>query len=184
MRIAYTGKLEKLDPLSQKKLDARVTKLGKMLDGHGEKEAHVIFTRQRHVHQAEITVNYYDHPLVGVGDSSEKLPALLTAIDKLEKQLLKHRAKWRDSKRSGGGVLKIGGVLKNGVAATEPAAAAEEAPPPRINRVRLTRKPMSAEEAMMEMNAKKNYIAFRDSESGGVSILIRRTDGHFDLVEA
>jgi len=37
---------------------------------------------------------------------------------------------------------------------------------------------------MMEMTAKKSYIAFRDSDSGGVSILIRRSDGHFDLIEA
>ena len=178
MKIAYTGRLEKLDPRSQKKLDARVAKLGKLLDGRGEKEAHVIFTRQRHVHQAEITVNYYDHPLVGVGDASEKLPALMTAIDKLEKQLKKHKAKWREAKRDGRGLLKL-------AAPTDGAAAmAEDAAAPRINRVRVTRKPMTAEEAMLEMSAKKSYIAFRDSESGGVSVLIRRTDGQFDLVEA
>jgi putative sigma-54 modulation protein len=179
MKIAYTGRLEKLDPLSQKKLDARVAKLSKMLDGRSEKEAHVIFTRQRHLQQAEITVNYYDHPLVGVGDAPEKLPALLTAIDKLEKQLVKHRTKWRDAKRNGGGTLKLAAP-----AAADGIAPAEEAPAPRINRVRLTRKPMNAEEALMELNAKKNYVAFRDSESGGVSVLIRRPDGHFDLVEA
>ncbi|HZO54779.1 MAG TPA: HPF/RaiA family ribosome-associated protein [Bryobacteraceae bacterium] len=178
MKIAYTGRLEKVDPLSQKKLDARVAKLSKLLDGNSEKEAHVIFTRQRHTHQAEITVNYYDHPLVGVGEASEKLPALMMAVDKLEKQLVKHRTKWRDAKRNGAG------SLKNGLPAAESAPVTEEAEAPRINRVRLTRKPMSAEEAMMEMNAKKNYIAFRDSDSGGVSILIRRADGHFDLVEA
>ncbi len=177
MKIAYTGRLEKLDPVSQKKLDARVAKLSKMLDGRGEKEAHVIFTKQRHLHQAEITVNDYDHPLVGVGDASEKLPALLTAIDKLEKQAVKHRTKWRDTRRNGNGGLKA-------AVAVEAVPPAEEAAAPRINRVRLTRKPMNAEEAMLEMNAKKNYIAFRDSDSGGVSILIRRADGHFDLVEA
>lgn len=177
MKIAYTGRLEKLDPVSQKKLDVRVAKLSKMLDGRGEKEAHVIFTRQRHLHQAEITVNYYDHPMVGVGDATEKLPALLTAIDKLEKQVVKHRTKWRDTRRNGNGGLKA-------AAPVEAPPAADEAEAPRVNRVRLTRKPMNAEEAMLEMNAKKNYIAFRDSDSGGVSILIRRPDGHFDLVEA
>lgn len=177
MKIAYTGKLEKLDPVSQKKLDARVAKLSKMLDGRGEKEAHVIFTRQRHLHQAEITVNYYDHPLVGAGDATEKLPALLSAFDKLEKQLVKHRTKWRDSKRNGAGALKQ-------AAPAAAAAPVEEPPAPRINRVRVGKRPMSAEEALLEINAKKNYIAFHDADSGGVSILVRRPDGHFDLVEA
>lgn len=178
MKVAYTGRLEKLDPISQKKLDARVAKLSKMLDGRGEKEAHVIFTRQRHLQQAEITVNYYDHPLVGVGAADDKLPALMMAFDKLEKQAVKHRAKWRETRRNGGN------GLKQTAPATDAAPGTDEGEAPRINRVRLTQKPMSAEEAMLEMNARKNYIAFRDSESGGVSILIRRSDGHFDLVEA
>jgi len=177
MKIAYTGKLEKLDPVSQKKLDARIAKLSKMLDGRGEKEAHVIFTRQRHLHQAEITVNYYDHPLVGAGDATEKLTALLAAFDKLEKQVVKHRTKWRDAKRNGGGALKQ-------IAPAAETAPAEEAQETRINRVRLSKRPMSAEEALMEISVKKNYIAFQDADSGGVSILIRRPDGHFDLVEA
>lgn len=178
MKIAYTGRLEKLDPISQKKLDARVARLGKMLDGRNEKDARVVLTRQRHLHHAEIAVRYYDHPLVGEGAAPEKLSALLLAFDKLEKQLVKHRTKWHDSKRSGSG------TIRKPAPAPAPPAAEEEAPAPRINRVRLSRKPMSAEEALLELNSNKSYIAFRDSESGGVSVLIRRPDGHFDLVES
>jgi hypothetical protein len=44
------------------------------------------------------------------------------------------------------------------------------------------RKPMTVDEAMLEIG-KDGYLPFRDADTGSVSVLIRRVDGHFDLVE-
>ena len=41
---------------------------------------------ERHLHQAEVTVNYYDHQLVGVGSSADLFTAIHLAAEKLEKQ--------------------------------------------------------------------------------------------------
>ena len=99
MTISYTGKLE-LYQKQQEKLEVKYAKISKMLDaaGKGDRQAHVILNRNRGQHQVEITVNYLDHSLVGAGVDGEQYNALLTAVEHLEKQIIKVRDRRRDSK--------------------------------------------------------------------------------------
>ena len=46
------------------------------------------------------------------------------------------------------------------------------------------RKPMTVEEAMLEMGNSQDYFVYRDSKTNRVSVLMRREDGHLDLVES
>src|SRR5258707_10536454 len=100
MKITYTGRQVELAPAQLKKLEARFSKIGKLLDGKRECEAHVILSVERHIHQAEVTINYYNHQLVGLGSNGDLFTAIHAAAEKLEKQVVKARTKWRDSKRS------------------------------------------------------------------------------------
>src|SRR5262245_21884853 len=100
MKITYTGRQVELAPAQLKKLEARFAKIGKLLDGRRESEAHVILSLERHLHCAEATVNYFGHQLVGIGTSSDLFNAIHAAAEKLEKQSLKARTKWRDTKRT------------------------------------------------------------------------------------
>jgi putative sigma-54 modulation protein len=100
MKIVYTGRQVELAPAQVKKLEVKASKIGKLLDGKDEREAHVILSQERHLHNAEITVNYHNHQLVGLGSAPDLFTAIDAAIDKLEKQALKTREKWRDGKRS------------------------------------------------------------------------------------
>ena len=43
---------------------------------------------------------------------------------------------------------------------------------------------MTLDEAMLEMDRGRDYLVYRDSESDRLSVLVRRRDGHFDLIEA
>jgi putative sigma-54 modulation protein len=178
MKLHYTGRLEPLDAVSQKKLDARLVKLGKLLDRRSEKEAHVILKTQRHLRHAEITVNYYDHPLAGEHAATDSLSALLGACDKLEKQLLKLQTKRRDKRRNN--------VKPVQASSSEPVAAPPAEPGPRVYRVNSKdqRKPMTVDEAILEISNDRGYLVYRDSETERLSVLIRRPDGHFDLIEA
>jgi putative sigma-54 modulation protein len=178
MKVNYTGKLEKLDPLSRKKLDARLARLSKLLDRKSEKEAHVILTQQRQTRQAEITLNFYDHPLAAAHQSTDSLTALLGACDKMEKQILKLQAKHRDGQRRAG---------KPPVEAATPAPPDGPSPEPaRIYRVnpKSVRKPMTVDEALLEFTASRNYVLYRDADTDRLSVLLRRGDGHYDLIEA
>jgi putative sigma-54 modulation protein len=180
MKVNYTGKLEKLVPTLERKLEARFAKLGKLLDGKSEKEAHVILTAERHLRRAEITVNWYDHPLVGIEAAKDSYSALVNAIDNLEKQILKLRTRRRDTKRASGTIREAA------PAAAEPAGSEEEAPAARVFRVnhRAARKPMTLDEAMLEIGDKRDYVVYQDAETDRVSVLVRRKDGHFDLIES
>lgn len=182
MKITYTGKSGELLPPQQQKLDAKLAKVAKLLDGKGgEKEAHVILSSERHLHNAEITVHYYDHALVGAASEADEFTSICTAVDKLEKQILKHRAKWRDTKRNG--------TAKSAVAAETDTIQGEEpetpAVPARVFRVPALpgNKPMTVEEAVLEIDDQE-YLVYRDAESDRVAVLVRRRDGNFDLIEA
>ncbi|MBK5290898.1 MAG: ribosome-associated translation inhibitor RaiA [Acidobacteriia bacterium] len=176
MKIHYTGKLETISPALEKKLAARYAKLAKLLDGRSEKEAHVILAAERYSKRAEITVNYFDHSMVGTGSASDSFTALIAALDKLERQVIRQRTKWRDTKRASGPEMKS--------KALQAVATPAEPLGPRVfplNGGKL--KPMSAGEALLRIGAKKDYLVYRDLETERVSVLLRRADGNFDLVD-
>src|SRR5581483_10144869 len=181
MRIIYTGRQVELAPAQLSKLEKQFAKVGKLLDGKEEREAHVILSLERHLHHAEITVHYHNHPLVGIGSNPDLFTAIHCAIDKLEKQAIKVRAKWRDTKRT------PRKEIQSPSGPETPAEPELEAPAERqVFRVNHheRRKPMTLDEALMEMERGRDYLVYRDAETDRISVLLRRRDGNFDLVEA
>jgi len=185
MKLIYTGRRDNLTPQQERKLAGRFSKLAKLLDRReGEREAHVILTAQRHLQQAEITVRVNDQSLVGIASGSDQYLAVLAATEKLEKQILKFRAKRRDTKR----FPKSEWGEEEAVPEIEGIAAVAEGsgPQQRVFRVNshASRKPMTLEEALLEMEGGRDYLVYRDAETDRVSVLFRRRDGDFDLIEA
>ncbi len=182
MNVIYTGNYK---PTAEqaKKLNGKFAKLAKLVEKKGQREAHVVLRAVRHLQHAEITMHFHDHALVGKGANADAFSAVLEAIDKLEGQAKKHSAKWRDAKRTGGGKAKT--------LAPAPAPAARAAAPALKKDARVVRvnhherkKPMTLAEAVLEMEKGSNYVAYRDAGSNSVSVLVRRADGGFDLIES
>jgi putative sigma-54 modulation protein len=193
MKIKYTGRQVELAPAQAKKLEGRFSKIGKLLDGRRECEAHVILSMERHLHRAEATVHYYNHQLVGLGASNDLFTAIHEAAEKLEKQALRTREKWRDNKRAPRN--------EQPEAAPAPPAAAKKVRGRRVEPKAMAqlpeeeqrvykvdehkkRKPMTVEEAVLDLDKHRDYVVYRDADTGRTTVLIRRRDGHFDLVEA
>ncbi len=65
MKVTYTGKTKEFTAKLEKKIQEKLTKLGKMIEQRGEREAHLVHQVERHLHKVEIKVNFYDHALVG-----------------------------------------------------------------------------------------------------------------------
>jgi putative sigma-54 modulation protein len=100
MKVTYTGRHIELSPAQAKKLETEFGKVGKLLDnGRGEAEARVILSHERHLNNAEVTVSYHNHELVGQASDTDLFTALHAAVGKLEAQAIKVRTKWRDGFR-------------------------------------------------------------------------------------
>ena len=199
MNISYKGKIREFTEIEQKKLDAKFARLGQLVERKGERKAHVVVTATRHLHKAEIQMNFEEHPLVGIASDPDFYQAISAAVDKLEKQTLKVREKMRDHR---GPQVKISARLaaeldvvppstvravtkvsrKKPAAKSAGVASARSAKVYRVANHRHS-KPMTLDEALIKIKAEHDYFAFVDSASGACSVLIRRPDGHFDLVE-
>ena len=196
MKVTYTGH-EDFSSKQRDKLEGKLSKLSKMLDRKGDRGAHVILSQERHLRKVEITVNAHDHALVGTGADVDLFTATCEALEKIEKQALKMRTKWRDTHRHKIAKVSDGAPAepieapaksKAGKQAKAPAAAkaAGAKNGSRVYRVNPEdgSKPMTIEEAMLEMGNSQDYLVYRDSKTNRVSVLMRRGDGHLDLVES
>lgn len=196
MKISYTGRHEAFPAKALAKFEAKLQKLSKMIDRRGEKEAHVILNRDRFLHKVEITLNAWDHAMVGIGSDTDLVIAANDALEKLEKQILKLRNKWRDTKRHKDKEAEAAPAVseiparapnsKRAKAAAPKQAAAKHSRNKRVFRVDHNdgSKPMTLEEAMLEMEESQDYMVYRDAQTERVTVLMRRPDGNFDLIES
>ncbi len=188
MKITYTGRQVELAPAQLKKLEARFAKIGKLLSGKRECEAHVVLSLERHLHHAEATIRYFNHQLVGLGSSSELFQAIYEAAEKLEKQAVKSRTKWRDNKRGPRPSAPEEAATPEPVG-KKPVGKKKAEPEPEPDRLiyhvenHKKRKPMTLDEAVLEMDG-RDYLVYRDAKTERMVMLVRRKDGHFDMVEA
>jgi putative sigma-54 modulation protein len=194
MKITYTGRHDVFPPKKLAKFEAKLQKLSKLVERRGEKEAHVILAQERFLHNVEITFNAWDHSLVGVGSDRDIDCAANIALDKLEKQIVKLKTKWRDTKRFKDKEASISQAVLPAEPALDRVKRAKATNSPahsKADRKRVFRvyhgdgtKPMTLEEAMLEMEASQDYMVYRDAQTDRVSVLMRRPDGHFDLIES
>jgi len=173
MQVTYTGVSNNLPDKVQAKLDAKFAKLSKLLDGRGEHKAHVVVTQQKRNVKAEVTVHFYDHQFVGTGSDGDLFNAMSSALEKLDAQAVKQRERWRATHRRA--------KKPETVPAAETQRAAAE-PKARVFRISASRrKPLTIDEAVL-MIGKDSHFVFRDAKSESLSVLVRRKDGHFDLI--
>src|ERR1051326_5307583 len=108
MKVSYKGIKSGLPAKLQEKLDTKFAKLSKLVDGRGEKQAHVVVTSERHLHKAEITLHVHNHQLVGIGSDSDLFKAMSAALDRIEKQAAQEGAQWRETTRRSESIQVVG----------------------------------------------------------------------------
>jgi len=195
MKLIVSGKTQEFTPELQKKFNTKLGKLSKFIEQRGEREAHLTHQVERHLHKIELSVNFYDHSLVGEGADFDLDTALCQAVEKVEKQVVKLRNRWRDTHRDAKTVRSSKESWSEGTTqapVAEPAKGKSkaklngQAKKPKIFRVDYTEdtKPMTLDEAILEMESDVNYFVYRDFDRDCVSVLVRRPDGNFDLIES
>jgi putative sigma-54 modulation protein len=175
MRVDITGRHVEVDAPLRQIIARRLGKLERLLNDNAI-SAQVILTLEKYRHRTEIIIHARgDHMLRGLGEGNGWQISVRNAAAKIEQQAQTLKGKWRERKRAGAG-------------ARVPVAGAAE-PRPAANRrvVRATRyavKPMSVEDAAFRVDSGKDtFIVFRNAETDAVSILYRRSDGNYGLIE-
>ncbi len=194
MKLIYSGKTKEFTPELERRISSKLAKLSKFIEQRGEREAHVTHQVERRLHKVEIIVNFYDHALVGEGVNADLDTALCQAVEKLETQTVKLRSRWRDTHRDAKTVRSTKESWNGEVPKVENASLTKppknrgngSAGKPRVFRVDYIedRKPMTLEEAIMEMEKDLDYVVYRDADRSCLSVLLRRPDGNFDLIES
>ncbi len=195
MRLIYSGKTKELTPELEDKIAGKLAKLSKLIEQRGEREAHFTHCMQRHQHKVELMVNFYDHSLVAEGLDGDLETALCVAVEKLETKIVKLRSRWRDTQRDKEGVRaskenwdKSPAQTSNGATPSVNGASAHKTTPPKPKVFRVDyqngRKPMTLDEALLEIESESDYVVYRDSQKNCMSVLVRRADGNYDLIES
>ncbi|HEV8336040.1 MAG TPA: ribosome-associated translation inhibitor RaiA [Candidatus Polarisedimenticolia bacterium] len=174
MRIHMTGRQIEVTQALKQAAEARLSRLEKYLDGGSE--AHVILTVEKRRHRVEIVVHDRHATLSAVGETKDMYTSLSLVGDRLERQAKKHREKIkgerkRDGKRTSPRRLQT--------------PAPESADGPQVIRVSVRPvKPMSIEEALLQVRGtEKEFLVFRNASSRQISVLYRRKDGNYGLIE-
>jgi len=99
VNVHYTGRQQEVTPFVRKQVESRLKKLVKILGPRPALETRVILAHERHLVLVEITVNVNNHAIVGMSETPHLKVSLAEALERLEKQALKNKARWRVSSR-------------------------------------------------------------------------------------
>ena len=196
MKVEYTGRQYEVTAAVRKQIDRGLAKLQKILGTTFS--TNVILSAEKHRQIAEITITVRTHPIVGIAESTEMSSAILEALERIERQALKYKGRWRDKKRQPK-------QKWNGEATTEQQRAAvgvslSTAVPvvvhtyPGVLRTAeahvthssdaVSHTPLTLEEAIKEAEFRdREVFVFRDA-NGRVRVLHRRKDGKMELIDA
>ena len=138
----------------------------------------VRITEQKSTYKVEMTMPYLGHTLRTENQEREiSLPALDKGIDILERQMKKLRT------RLGRDLRKKPAVAED-APIDEPEAATEEVAEQVVRVKRYAAKPMSVEDAILEMNLLgHSFYMFNNIESGNAATVYLRKDGGCGLIE-
>ena len=146
----------------------------------------VVLGISKHRHTAEIKITSKSAVLSGTMETGDLYVSIGEVSDKLERQALKHKEKIRDHKdrRSLRDPEIAAAVETDAVEPTEPSTAPAEGSPQIVRSRRYRLKPMSAEDALLELEATEDeLLVFRESETSRINVLYRRKDGSFELID-
>ena len=184
MKVSYTDRPTPFTEAQERKLDLKLNKCHKILGKKHNLEAHVKFSRQRHLFDAEITLHALNHTFVVSSSNADAFLAMQSAVDKLERQAARNKHKLIDVRRHPNQrVAPPAATADSSADAQEDGSDRGREQVVRSNSV--APKPMTVEEAIIQIEElDRDHLTYRDAEGGGIRVLLRRRDGRLELVEA
>jgi putative sigma-54 modulation protein len=140
----------------------------------------VVLAKQKYRNRAEIKVASSGVVMKSEENSEDMYSSIDLALDKIERQARKYKDKIRQYKP-----VSLGEEIKVRHAVLEQESASSADGPKIVNSQEFSAKPMSIDEAIMQMDLLNNdFLVFINSETQVVNVIYRRGDGNIGLIEA
>ncbi|HET6420690.1 MAG TPA: ribosome-associated translation inhibitor RaiA [Geobacteraceae bacterium] len=141
--------------------------------------AQVFLTVEKIRHMAEITITAKGITIKASEETNDMYAAVDSVLDKIERQLRRYKEKIKEHKPASDTEER---KIKKSVVEAESLGVKTE--PVIIKSKTFSIKPMSVEEAVMQMDLlHKDFLVFTDASTEGINVIYRRKDGNFGLIE-
>lgn len=168
MNIIVNGRHLEVTPALKSYAEEKLRKFDRYLSQITE--AIVTLTVEKYRHKAEVLIKANGVLIQAEGVTGEIYSSIDEVVEKLETQVKKYKEKLVSHRK---GEVKA------------PAAAAPEQETGKIiKKKRFDMKPMSPDEAAMQMELlDKAFFVFSNQTTGEINVIYRRNDGNFGLIE-
>jgi putative sigma-54 modulation protein len=178
MKFEYTGRHLDVTPTLRTHVEDHFSKIDHIFDDSTAR-AHVIIEVNKNRHIGEVVLHWREHTLTATDTNADMYQALSRAIAKIEKQAVKLKKKIIERSHSGQPLSSLTPIDGDG-RAVEAAPVAGRI----ISARRYTVKPMTAEEAALRLSDEADqFLVFRDADTSRVSVLYKRKDGNYGLIQ-
>lgn len=173
MKFEYTGRHMEVTPALRSHVETHFNRIDHLFSGNNA-QAHVIIEVEKGRHRSEIVVNWRKEVLAANSTLADMYQSLSKTIDKIEKQASRLKSKIIDKHHK---AIKVTTVA-------EPNAEIAPASPNIISEKNNTVKPMTDEEAVLNLNAQeRNFLIFRNADNQRISVIYKRSDGNYGLIQ-
>ncbi|MBT9252606.1 MAG: ribosome-associated translation inhibitor RaiA [Brockia lithotrophica] len=178
MRTVVRGENVEVTPAIRDYAEKRLKKIEKYFHNIDEVTAYVNLKVYRDGQRAEVTIPLNSLILRAEDKTHDVYAALDNVVDKLVRQIHKYKTRINRKAREQGAIF----VEAVSEAGTEGEEKEEEVAIARRKQVPL--KPMTAEEAILQMNLLgHDFYVYRDAATEEVHVVYRRKDGTYGLIE-
>jgi putative sigma-54 modulation protein len=182
MNIEFVGRNFQIDDRVRQFTEEKLGKVTKFLAE--PVEIRVTLTEEKYRHIVDLHVSHKLAVLQSTEETAgngEMYDAINAAVDKLEKQARRSRKKLTDRKRRGARNGELVPAWPMNVLERGSIGGGNE--PRIIKSSNLEIKPMSLEEAALQLDSSKNdFLVFRDAANDQVSVLYKRKDANYGLI--
>lgn len=176
MNISFTFKnFEPSDHLKQY-AERKIKKITRYFGKKAELEAQVVLIVDKFRHRADVQINGNGYKVAADEQSDDMYATIDLVTDKLEAQIKKMVSKGRENRRQARNDAAIDVFAYHVVE--------EEGEKTIVGREHFTPKPMSPEEAVMQLdNHGYEFLVFLNSESDRINVIYKRRNGDYGLID-
>ncbi|HAM49667.1 MAG TPA: ribosome-associated translation inhibitor RaiA [Nitrospiraceae bacterium] len=174
MNIIVNGRHLEVTPALRSYAEEKIGKFERYLSNITE--ATVTLVVEKYRHKTEVLLKANGVMIQAEGITGDIYSSIDEVVEKLEKQVKKYKEKMVSYRKGEG--KSVPSPMAEGISAPAPERARI------IKKERLAMKPMSPDEAALQMELlDKDFFIFSNDASGEINVIYHRNDGNYGLIE-